>query len=108
MEFKRGVKLEKVMRDLEGFDHEVKMYIYHSLNGRDDEANTYLNAYAIDVNSVLNELQPVDNKAFDSIPEPIINKEVEEVEEVEEDRRQERVVIRPSERIKFNLHNFHE
>lgn len=37
--------LEKVMKDLDGFQHEIKMYVYHKLNGRDDEAQSYLDTY---------------------------------------------------------------
>lgn len=37
--------LEKVMKDLEGFSHEIIMYVYHKLNGRDEEAQTYLDTY---------------------------------------------------------------
>ena len=102
MEFKKGVKIEKVMRDLEGFDYEVKMYIYHSLNGREEEAMSYLNAYTGDVQDILNDLKPVDNKAFDSIPEPTIQ------DNNEDDKRQGAILIKPTERIEFNLHNFHE
>jgi hypothetical protein len=37
--------LEKVMKDLDGFEYELKMYVYHKLNGRDAEAQTYLDTY---------------------------------------------------------------
>ena len=75
MEFVKGVKLEKVMKDLVGFDYEVKMYIYHSLNGREEEAQSYLNAYTGDVTNVLNELKQASNEDLKSIPEPT-NKDV--------------------------------
>lgn len=37
--------LEKVMKDLDGFSHEIIMYVYHKLNGRDEEAQTYLDTH---------------------------------------------------------------
>ena len=55
----KGFTLEKVMRDLDGFDYEIKMYIYHKLNGRDAEAYTYLNTYTAVVSDTIDELQPV-------------------------------------------------
>ena len=58
----KGFTLEKIMRDLNGFDYEVKMYIYHKLNGRDEEAKSYLNAYLSDVDNTIEELLPVSNE----------------------------------------------
>lgn len=66
----KGVKLEKIQKDLEGFDYDIQMYMYHKLNGRDDEANTYLNAYVNDINDKMLELKPVDNEFMKSTPEP--------------------------------------
>lgn len=37
--------LEKVINDLKYLDYELQMYCYHKLNGRDEEAQTYLDAY---------------------------------------------------------------
>ena len=54
----KGFTLEKIMKDLDGFDYDVKMYIYHKLNGRDEEAQTYLNAYQSVVDDTIEELLP--------------------------------------------------
>jgi len=51
--------LERVFRDLEGFGYETKMYVYHKLNGRDTEAETYLDTYKHEQKQMLEELQPV-------------------------------------------------
>jgi hypothetical protein len=99
----KNVKLEKVMRDLDGFDYEVKMYIYHSLNGREEEAQSYLNAYTGDVQNILNELKPVTNEEFKSIPESTIQDNSEEVDE-----RQGATLIKPTEQIEYNIHNCFE
>jgi hypothetical protein len=37
--------LQKVMTDLDGMEYELKMYVYHKLNGRNAEAQTYLDTY---------------------------------------------------------------
>lgn len=50
--------IERVFRDLEGFGYETKMYVYHKLNGRDDEAESYLNTYKQEQKQMLQELQP--------------------------------------------------
>ena len=58
MDLSKGVKFENIMRDLQGFDHDIKMYVYHKINNRDEEAQTYLNAYKSDVLDILNLLKP--------------------------------------------------
>ena len=60
----KGFTLEKIMKDLDGFDYDVKMYIYHKLNGRDEEAQTYLNAYQSVVDDTIEELLPVTNEVL--------------------------------------------
>jgi len=113
MEFIKGVKLEKIVKDLQGFDHEVIMYIYHKLNGREDEADSYLNSYINDVNDIISELKPVTNEAFQQPEQPTLKisipdeVELDEVEEVHE-RQGAMVECNPSQPIKFNLHNFFE
>jgi hypothetical protein len=51
--------LERVFRDLEGFGYETKMYVYHKLNGRDAEAETYLNTYKQEQRQMIEELEPI-------------------------------------------------
>ena len=49
--------LPKVQRDLAGFSDSIIMYVYHSLNGRQDEANSYLEEYKQEQESYANELK---------------------------------------------------
>lgn len=63
--------IERVFRDLEGFGYETKMYVYHKLNGRDEEAESYLNTYKQEQKQMMEELVPM-------IPK-IENLQVEEV-----------------------------
>lgn len=51
--------LEKVMTDLHNFPHEIQMYVYHKLSGRDQEAETYLETYKTEQKQMKSEL--VDN-----------------------------------------------
>lgn len=51
--------LERVFRDLEGFSFETKMYVYHKLNGRDDEAESYLSTYQYEQKQMKEELEPL-------------------------------------------------
>ena len=51
--------MERVFRDLEGFGYETKMYVYHKLNGRDDEAESYLNTYKYEQKQMKEELEPL-------------------------------------------------
>jgi hypothetical protein len=51
--------IERVFRDLEGFGYETKMYVYHKLNGRDEEAETYLNTYKHEQKQMKEELDIV-------------------------------------------------
>ena len=51
--------IERVFRDLEGFGYETKMYVYHKLNGRDEEAETYLNTYKQEQKQMMEELVPM-------------------------------------------------
>jgi hypothetical protein len=48
--------LEKVMKDLDGFEYELKMYVYHKLNGREAEAQTYLDTYRCEQHQIKEEL----------------------------------------------------
>ena len=65
--------LEKVFKDLEGFTYETKMYVYHKLNGRDKEAETYLATYKHEQKLMKSELEPCviplkqDSKADDKV-----------------------------------------
>ena len=34
-------KLEQIEKDLKIFDHDVQMFVYHTLNGRYEEAESY-------------------------------------------------------------------
>lgn len=53
---KKPVTLEKIQKDLEYFDHDLQMFLYHKLNGRDSEAESYLNAYKYEQNAIKKEL----------------------------------------------------
>lgn len=37
--------LEKIQKEMKNFDYELVMYVYHTINGRNDEAQGYLDAY---------------------------------------------------------------
>ena len=50
--------LEKVQKDLQHFDYELQMYCYHKLNGRDEEAQSYLDTYNSVQEALANELIP--------------------------------------------------
>ena len=50
--------LEKVQKDLQYFDYELQMYCYHKLNGRDEEAQSYLDTYNSVQEALANELIP--------------------------------------------------
>jgi hypothetical protein len=54
--------IEKVFKDLEGFGYETKMYVYHKLNGRDEEAESYLNTYKYEQEQIIKELEPIKPK----------------------------------------------
>jgi hypothetical protein len=54
--------IEKVFKDLEGFQYETKMYVYHKLNGREDEAQSYLNTYKFEQEQIMKELEPIEPK----------------------------------------------
>lgn len=59
----KGITLEKVQKDLINFSHDEIMYCYHYLNGRVEEANSYLEAIraeqeALATELVLDEPQP--------------------------------------------------
>ena len=49
--------LPKVQRDLAGFSDSIIMYVYHSLNGRREEANSYLEEYKQEQEGYANELK---------------------------------------------------
>ena len=46
----------KVQRDLSGFHENIILYVYHSLNGRDEEAASYLEEYKCEQHSLANDL----------------------------------------------------
>ena len=48
--------LERVMKDLQGLDYELQMFCYHKLNGRDTEAQSYLDTYNFQREQTLQEL----------------------------------------------------
>ena len=48
--------LERVMKDLQGLDYELQMFCYHKLNGRDAEAQSYLDTYNFQREQTLQEL----------------------------------------------------
>lgn len=50
--------LEKVQKDLQHFDYELQMYCYHKLNGRDEEAQSYLDTYNSVQEALASELIP--------------------------------------------------
>ncbi len=82
--------LEKVQKDLQHFDYELQMYCYHKLNGRDEEAQSYLDTY----NSVQEAL------ASELIPESQIEKlraeeEIESNEKQESIEEEETLIYRP-------------
>lgn len=53
--------IEKVMADMKDFDYELQMYCYHKLNGRDEEAQGYLDAYFEQQDLIKEELKPVED-----------------------------------------------
>ena len=52
--------LEKVEKDLEGFSHEQIMYCYHKLNGRNEEAESYLSTLKFEQEAMKEELQIIE------------------------------------------------
>ena len=48
--------LERVRNDCYGLDEELIMFLYHKLNGRDDEAQTYLETYKYNATQIKTEL----------------------------------------------------
>ena len=48
--------LEKVMKDLENFQYELQLYCYHKLNGRDEEAQSYMDCYLEEQKQIKSEL----------------------------------------------------
>ena len=49
--------LPKVQRDLAGFSDSIIMYVYHHLNGREEEGQSYLEEYKQEQESYANELK---------------------------------------------------
>jgi len=49
--------LERVMKDLNGLDYELQMFIYHKMNGREEEAQTYLDTYKYNAEKTKMELE---------------------------------------------------
>jgi hypothetical protein len=54
------VTLEKVKKDMSHFPYDLQMYCYHKLNKRDDEAQTYLDAFNDMQDSIGQELSKVE------------------------------------------------
>jgi hypothetical protein len=54
------VTLEKVKKDMSHFPYDLQMYCYHKLNNRDDEAQTYFDAYNDMQESIGKELSRVE------------------------------------------------
>lgn len=65
----KGITLERVQRDLMNFSHDEIMYCYHYLNGRIEEANSYLEAMRAENEALGTELVPADSTVFVQ-PEP--------------------------------------
>jgi hypothetical protein len=61
------ITLEKIIKDLGSIEHELIMFCYHKMNNRDDEAQSYLDAYADASNSMIAEMSG-DCKIY--IPKP--------------------------------------
>lgn len=49
--------LEKVQSDLKYIDYELQLYCYHKLNGREEEAQTYLDAYLYSQSEIKQDLK---------------------------------------------------
>ena len=56
------VTLKQVMRDMVNFPYELQMFCYHHLNGRYEEAQTYMEAYNDMQNELSEKLQIVQTK----------------------------------------------
>lgn len=59
--------LEKVEKDLNGFSHEIIMYVYHKLNGRDEIAQTYLDTHNEEQTKMKEELEFEEEKKENNI-----------------------------------------
>ena len=59
--------LEKVQKDLANFCYEIQMYCYHHMNGRIEEAQTYLDAYFEMQDGLANELQKGGNSHIEQL-----------------------------------------
>jgi len=90
--------LEKVQKDLQHFDYELQMYCYHKLNGRDEEAQSYLDTY----NSVQEAL------ASELIPESQIEKLMAEEEsksnDIEESIEEDTLIYTPMPKKQVDLY----
>lgn len=90
--------LEKVQKDLQHFDYELQMYCYHKLNGRDEEAQSYLDTY----NSVQEAL------ASELIPESQIEKlkaeEESESNNTQESIEEETLIYKPMPKKQVDLY----
>ena len=90
--------LEKVQKDLQHFDYELQMYCYHKLNGRDEEAQSYLDSY----NSVQEAL------ASELIPESQIEKLMAEEEsksnDIEESIEEDTLIYTPMPKKQVDLY----
>lgn len=74
----KSVTLEKIQKDLKDFDYDTQMFIYHKMNGRDEEAQSYLDAILEVKKAIVNELKPAnidldDKIIYRTIPRKEIN-----------------------------------
>lgn len=67
--------LKTVQMKMKGFDETLIMYVYHKLNGREDEAQSYLNEYQYEQDVMRTELQKQDT--LEKSPDILINTDYE-------------------------------
>jgi hypothetical protein len=81
------VTLEKIQKDLKDFPYDFQMYCYHEMNGRKDEAQSYLDAYLDMQKGMVDELKTVPKveEVDVDLNDCIKVEELESLEEVEED-----------------------
>ena len=68
--------LKEVQRKMRGFDESLVMYVYHHMNGREYEAQTYLDEWEEQQNAMREELQEQNRLAMENMSGD--NKEEEE------------------------------
>jgi hypothetical protein len=57
--------LAQVQKELDGFEHSLVMYVYHHMNGRKDEADSYLEEWKEQQEMLKTKLQPMENVGID-------------------------------------------